>query len=193
MVDLTQILTTLSHQITNQNQAIQDHILQNDIKFHQVVQDNEDFKCDIRTELDSIRQMITNRWTALNHTPNSTSLFENLSPSLIRPTQSMVFVPVTQGPSTAGNSNLFPMPSNSSGNDFQNPMMMMLTELFSKLSSALWDKKEDTSLNGPSSLVIQKKSDRGIWLSWLNFPYLHGNPCTIQQQIILSRLLLKLA
>jgi hypothetical protein len=64
MVDLTQILTTLSHQITNQNQAIQDQ---------QVVQDNEDFKREIRTELDSIRQMITNQQTALDQTPNSTS------------------------------------------------------------------------------------------------------------------------
>jgi hypothetical protein len=47
MMDLTQILTTLSHQINNQNQAIQDHILQNEIKMAQVIAENDDFKRDI--------------------------------------------------------------------------------------------------------------------------------------------------
>jgi hypothetical protein len=53
-IDLTQILTTLSHQITNQNNAIQEHIMKNDMNFQRVVQEKDDFKKDMRAELDDL-------------------------------------------------------------------------------------------------------------------------------------------
>ena len=71
--------------------------------------------------------------------------------------QSTASLPVTQGLLTAGNSTLLQMPSNSSGNDFQNQMMMMLTESFSKLSLALCDKKEDTKSEWPKFSGDSKK------------------------------------
>jgi hypothetical protein len=51
---VTQILTTLSHQITNQNNAIQEHIMKNDMNFQRVVQEKDDFKKDMRAELDDL-------------------------------------------------------------------------------------------------------------------------------------------
>ncbi len=51
-MDLMHILTILSHQITKQNNAIQEHIMKNDMNFQRVVQENEDFKRNMRSELD---------------------------------------------------------------------------------------------------------------------------------------------
>ena len=57
-MDLTQILTMLTHQITTQNTAIQDHIQKQDVKFENVMLDNKSFKTDMRAEKEDLRALI---------------------------------------------------------------------------------------------------------------------------------------
>jgi hypothetical protein len=157
MMDLTQILTTLSHQITNQNQAIQDHILQNEIMMAQVVVENDDFKRDIRSELDGIRFLLSNQQHGSSTNIPASSSVGQFSSSLPVPapvtstiSSSPGSIAVSTGIQNQGSSTL-------SSAAFQNQMMLMLTESFSKLSSALCDKKDDTKSDWPKFSGDSKK------------------------------------
>jgi hypothetical protein len=157
MMDLTQILTTLSHQITNQNQAIQDHILQNNDKIQKVLQDNDNFKRDILSELDSLCHMIATNSSNSQPTTSSTSVLGNIQDSSMGHTSgiSNVQAPQSAPPATIINSS--PVHSSSSNGDFQSQMMLMLTESFAKLSSALSDKKDETKSEWPKFSGDSKK------------------------------------
>jgi len=142
-MDLPHILTILSHQITKQNNAIQEHIMKNDMNFQRVVQENEDFKRNMRSELDDIRNLLAcqNIWSKPNVSSSNTSSQAPLSP----PVQTL---PSAKGlssqvlPSSTGISP-WTLSSNLLGTDVQTQMLLMLSESFSKLSTALTDKKDD--------------------------------------------------
>jgi len=155
MLDLTQILTTLSHQITNQNQAIQDHILQNDEKFQKVLQDNDIFKRDIQSEIDSIRNLIASQSTFT--TTTGSSVMGPPQASVISNSSGNSAVRVDNSSSSAQISSLHVVSSSSSTVDFQSQMMLMLTESFAKLSSALSDKKDETKSEWPKFSGDSKK------------------------------------
>ena len=142
MSDLTQILTTLSHQITNQNQAIQDHILQNDEKFQKVLQDNDIFKREIQSEIDSIRNLIASQSTFT--TTTGSSVMGPPQASVISNSSGNSAVRADNSSSSAQISSLPVVSSSSSTVDFQSQMMLIITESFAKLSSALSDKKDET-------------------------------------------------
>jgi len=155
MLDLTQILTTLSHQITNQNQAIQDHILQNDEKFQKVLQDNDIFKRDIQSEIDSIRNLIASQSTFT--TTTGSSVMGHPQANVISNSSGNSAVRADNSSSSAQISSLPVVSSSSSTVDFQSQMMLMLTESFAKLSSALSDKKDETKSEWPKFSGDSKK------------------------------------
>ncbi len=148
-MDLMHILTTLLHQITNQNNAIQEHIMKNDMTFQRVVQENEDFKRDMHSKLDDICNLLAcqNIWSPPNIPSSNTSSQAPISHPVppipaAQETSSQVFSSST-GVSTSIVS------SNTSSNDIQTQMLLMLSESFSKLSTALTEKKDDQKSEWP--------------------------------------------
>jgi hypothetical protein len=156
-MDLTHILTTLSHQITYQNNAIQEHIMKNDMNFQWVVQENEDLKRNMRSELDDIHNLLAcqNIWSQPNVSSSITSTQAPLSP----PVQTL---PAAKGlssqvlPSSTGISPST-VSSNLSGTGVKTQMLLMLSESFSKLSTALTDKKDDQKSEWPKFSGDHKK------------------------------------
>jgi hypothetical protein len=129
---IQQLFLALSPQIDHQNK----NMLHD---FHQVVQDNKNFKQEVREELDKIRQILHQQKVS------STSL-----------TSSPLPVPPVNGNSRWPTNNhwesSFPQGLSSgvsSTPDMQTQMMYMLTESFSKLSSALSEKSHDTKSDWP--------------------------------------------
>jgi len=68
-VDLSQLILSLSRQISNQTQSIQDQLsqqnsvlqdqsVQNELRFQTVIQENEEFKRSVRSELDQLKTML---------------------------------------------------------------------------------------------------------------------------------------
>jgi hypothetical protein len=141
MDKIQQLFTSLSAQIERQN-------LNLSWDFCQLVQDNTTFKQEVHEELDEIRQMLYQRNVS------------NLSSSSMLPTvPNLNLHSVSQEPSSTTNqSTSHPIPqglsssmASSSSTDMQTQMMYLLTELFSKLSTALLDKSSDTKSEWPKS------------------------------------------
>jgi hypothetical protein len=156
MMDLTQILTTLSHQITNQNQAIQDHILQNDEKFQKFLQDNDNFKREIWSEIDSLRNLFAPQPSSQPTTSISSELGTPQGSSISNASGSLG-VQLAPSASSAQISNTSLVSSSPSNVDFQSQMMLMLTKSFAKLSSAISDKKDETRSEWPKFSGDSKK------------------------------------
>jgi len=136
MMDLTNLITSLSQQISNQSNFIQDQLLKqqsiiehqanNDLKLQNVIQANENFKYEVKVELENLR----------------TSLLSQKIPSTTSPPTS---IPCAQ-----------PAPpvisvSQAQGSlDTNQQVMLMLAESFSKLSSIVTqDKGNDTKYDWP--------------------------------------------
>jgi hypothetical protein len=114
-----------------------------------VIQENENFKSTIRAELDDLRTLLTR--SGSSSTPDATapalpSSSSSPSTSVVPPLgpDPPVCLPVTSS---------FP----TSPPDFQNQMLMLLTESFSKLSTAMPDRKEDSKMEWPKFLGDPKK------------------------------------
>jgi hypothetical protein len=158
-LDITKLFAALSSQMTAQNYSIQEHIKRNDLKittdFQTVIQANEDFKNDVRAELEDIRHLLTQHQVTTNSTPKITSA----------PVTSTTFNPVisdsasvSSDSSSTTTSNDLQFSSKSPPNkDVQTQMMMMLTETFSKLSTVLVDKTSDTKSDWPKFSGDSKK------------------------------------
>jgi hypothetical protein len=135
-VNINQLFIALSTQITNQNNILLDLIKQNDLKmlteFQLVVQANNEFKWDVRVELDGLRCLMSQQQNSTN---------------AIGPTSSPVFSTSLPIPSSSLNSNNSTISTSSPGSypsaNIQTQMMMMLTESFSKLPTVLVDKNSD--------------------------------------------------
>jgi hypothetical protein len=129
MQDLTQLLSNLSLQITSQNAQ-----LSNDI--HEVVERNDAFKQEVRSELDELRALI---WDIKNplSTQNPTA---GPSTPVLSTLSAAVPTPVT---STLVSAHLTSAASNQS--DQQSEMVLLFVNSISKLSSVLGEKSESKS------------------------------------------------
>jgi len=140
MQDLTQLLSNLSLQITSQNRQ-----LSNDI--HEVVERNDEFKKEVRSELDELRALI---WDIKNplSTQNPTA---GPNTPILSTLSAAVPTPVT---STSVPENLTSAVTNQS--DQQSEMMLLFANSISKLSSVLGEKSESKS-DWPKFSGDQKK------------------------------------
>jgi len=155
-MNLTQILTTLSHQITNQNTAIQEHIIRNDMNFQQIVQDNDDFKRDMRAELDDLRALLARNNIVSPSTVTSSATV--IPVSTVQPTHSGTSVSPSSPSALPQLSTVSStMSTNTSGGDIQTQMLLMLSESFAKLSTALTEKKDDPKADWPKFSGDHKK------------------------------------
>jgi hypothetical protein len=156
-MDLTQILTMLTHQITNQNTAIQDYIQKNDMKFDKMVQDNENFKNAMRAELDDLRALLRSQnYLSQSHASTSnvsSQVSSSSTPQLAPPTPS-TSSPIDSSATTVSS----PLGSSATSSaDMQTQMLLLLSESFSKLLTALSEKKEDTKSDWPKFSGDHKK------------------------------------
>jgi len=145
MQDLTQLLSNLSLQITSQNRQ-----LSNDI--HEVVERNDEFKKEVRSELDELRALI---WDIKNplSTQNPTA---GPNTPILSTLSAAVPTPVT---STSVPENLTSAVTNQS--DQQSEMMLLFANSISKLSSVLGEKSESKS-DWPKFSGDQKKFVRSL-------------------------------
>jgi hypothetical protein len=156
-VDITKLFAALSSQITAQNYSIQEHIKQNDLKitteFHAVLQANEDFKNDVHSELEDICRLLKHQVTT-GSTPTITS-----APITSSTTNPVISDSASVMPDLSSTmiSNVPQFNSISPTNDVQTQMMLMLTETFSKLSTALVDKTSDMKSDWPKFSGDSKK------------------------------------
>ncbi len=118
-----------------------------------MLQANEDFKNDVRSELDDIRRLLKHQVTT-GSTPTFTSA--PITSSTTNPVISDS-TSVTPDSSSTMISNVPQFNSTSPTNDVQTQMMLMLTETFSKLSTALVDKTSDTKSDWPKFSGDSKK------------------------------------
>jgi hypothetical protein len=123
--------------------------------FTRVAQAHENFKQEVRDELDELRYLISLQ----SQNPSSSSrTLETPASSTVPPLSvaspvhsSPVLVPQQSVPVSGSN------PGTTSGQDHQNQMMMMLTKSFSKLSSVLVDKSAESKLDWPKFSGDSKK------------------------------------
>jgi hypothetical protein len=93
----------------------------------------ESFKAEVRNELDEFRAPLANQ----QRTPN-------VSPQVVSSTLGSVPLSLPQISSGSLPSTAVPPVTSTSTVDFQNQMLLMLTESFSKLSTAITDQKPDS-------------------------------------------------
>jgi len=125
---LKHLFESLSAHITSQTVKIQDQIQQNDLRLTSI-QDN--FMAEVRGELDTFQELLASQHTNSSVTqsvPSATPPSLSTSHVMVPPVQ--VRIPT-----------LMVSPSNS---DLQSQMMLLLTDSFSKLSTALMDQKGDS-------------------------------------------------
>ncbi len=151
MLNLAQMIANLSSQMTYQTKSLEGKLSDD---FNKVIQDNEQFKSDVRLELDGIRQLldkynISSDPRRIPSSPSSSfvvppnTLLSQSQPVLAQ--QSVTTLPINPPSSTT------PDP------DPQTKMMLILTETFSKLTSTLSEKKEDTKSDWPKFAGDPKK------------------------------------
>ncbi len=151
-VDTSQLFTNLSSHITTQVHSIQDQIVKNNQNisqdFQRVGQENEIFKVDIWAELDGIRTLLGQHQISSNPDSVQSSISaSNLSPPVVM--SSSVTTPVI--------ASLSPSIAPASSSNFQTQMMQLFTDSFTKLSTVLADKKEDTKMEWPKFSGDPKK------------------------------------
>jgi hypothetical protein len=137
MVDITKLITSLSQQISNQSNYIQDKLLkqqcilehqaQNDMKLQGVLQSNEIFKQQVKLELENLRNsLVPPKIVPTPSTPPSI-------PPRVQPDPPQVSAVQAQSPV-----------------DSNQQVMIMLAESFSKLSSfIIQDKGSETKYDWP--------------------------------------------
>lgn len=120
----TSLSVTLASHISSQTVIIQDQIKENDA---QVQHSQLIFQQKVRSELDEFREPLSQqqRWL------ESRLIDPVAQTTLVVPTAPTLTTPVPQA------SRLLPDNSSSSSSDLQAQMLLMLTDSFSKLSSAL--------------------------------------------------------
>ena len=130
--DMNALFDAISAKFTSET----DKISQN---FKHVVEEHMDFKQEVRAELDALRQLIRDQTTPLPL--DSSSLHQTSSssdPSVLLPTVSNVNTPT-----------VMPAATGLSSSELQNQMILMMTESFSKLSTAFSESKGDTKTEWP--------------------------------------------
>lgn len=156
MADINGFFASLSTQITMQNKQLQEQILLTDQKmsndFDSVVRAHDEFKQQVREELDDLRALSLEQKKYLNSSlpdPPIVTSSQDLSGS-------PSFTTVSKPPSTSltlnctHTSTLLGNLSSTTTPDVQTQMLLMLLESFSKLSSALREKSSDTKSDWPN-------------------------------------------
>jgi hypothetical protein len=137
-VALTSILSALSNQIATLDRSIQVQLCDNE---QRLVQENEDFKTNVKAKIDDLRCLILSN-------QNVTPLLNTPSPSSNASCPSNVTISASShGPSMAP-----PIPS-----DPQSQMMALMVESFTNLSKALSDKSTDSKAEWPKFAGDPKK------------------------------------
>jgi hypothetical protein len=159
--DINQLFASLSAQMTYQTTSLQDKLsqmtyqttsLQDKLStdFSVIVQAHDQFKKEVRDELDELRALIAQQSSATN-----TSVAQNgsssVGPTLSPPDPSNQ---VSISPNTSASSGHTPVVSEA---DIQTQMMTLLTESFSELSSVILDKNTDTKSDWPKFSRDPKK------------------------------------
>jgi hypothetical protein len=137
--DINKLFATLSEQMIVHTTRMHEKL---STDFTRVAQAHENFKQEVRDELDEIHYLISLQ----SQNPSSFSRPLETSASSTVPSSSAAST-VHSSPALVPQQNVPVSGSNSgsmSGQDLQNQMMMMLTESFSKLSSVLIDKSAET-------------------------------------------------
>jgi hypothetical protein len=129
MVDITQLLGTLSNQISTLDRSLRAQLHENELK---ILQDHEEFKINVKAEIDDLRRLIlTNQNVSMSaNTSSNPPVVITSSPPVVNPSPTLgstVTPPIISPPS--------PLPGNS-----QSQMMAMMVESFTKLSTALTEK-----------------------------------------------------
>jgi hypothetical protein len=155
MVNITKLITSLSQQISNQSNFIQDQLLKqqsiiehqanNDLKLQHVLQANETFKRNIKLELENVRTFLSKQEAPVPSTPpsikTSTTPVQPLSSTLVLSPSN-----TTQ----AGTTNVNSIPPVTGPADPNHHVMLMLADSFSKLSTLMvQDKSSDTKYDWP--------------------------------------------
>jgi len=131
MMDMNALFLAITDQIKTATQQIS-------TDFKKATEENADFKKEIREELDDMRKVLADQQHLLNISSSSAQV------NLPSPTP-VVSVSTPTVPSTpVGPVSSVPQTSSvcGSGQDLQAQMMLMLTDSFTKLSSALLDKPD---------------------------------------------------
>jgi hypothetical protein len=156
-VSITKLFAALSSQITVQNGNLQSQIMQNDSRisaeFQMVVQANEDFKSEVRSELDDIRRLFTQLQNTANPnpTPPSNQVSNSTNNQVISSSNSV------SSHSSSTTTSMHSCPTSPINSDTQTQMMKLLTDSFSKLSTVLADKQMDTKTDWPKFAGDSKK------------------------------------
>jgi len=151
-VDISQLFVKLSNQITDQVTMIQEQIVHNNSTMLQdiqrIAQENETFKATIRAELDNMKTLFHDHQVS-SHSTQVQSVVDSTSSTLPVSSPSVVI----SNQASSGSHTVAPTVSL----DFQTDMMRMLTESFSKLSTVLAEKKDDTKSDWPKFAGDPKK------------------------------------
>jgi hypothetical protein len=133
-LEIIQMLSAISSQMTSNYQALQDNMVKNDLRlsanFQNVAQEMDMFKQQVRAELDIFRNSLPSAQGSSSSNSNNVSLFVPSSPK-----NSSTLLPSTPQVTSAAGQNT------SSPQEFQNQMMKMMTDTLSKLSIAVVDGK----------------------------------------------------
>ena len=138
IADMNSLFAAITSHLTNATQKLS-------TDFQQVIATNDDFKKEIRQELDEMRKILADQKRILKidqhqDTPPNANVSQHNLPVATSPSSSVTVPSMHQTTSTSS------VPSRSpSDSDMQAQMMLMLTESFTKLSSALQDKSESKS------------------------------------------------
>jgi len=148
MADITKLLASLSQQISNQSNFIQDQLLKqqsiidhqadNDLKLQSVLQDNESFKRDVKLELESLRSILVKPEISVptSSPPSTTTSAVVQSQSSGVTSNSSPHVPLN-------NTTVNMIPQASGSQDSTNQVMLMLADSFSKLSTMMGQEKSN--------------------------------------------------
>jgi len=132
--DLKQLIdslaVSLSSHISTQTAIIQDKIQENEVK---IQESHVSFKQEVRTELDEFRELLAQQQKWIESKLNETTPSLQPSPTVV-PSSSAVSSPPPSIPVVSPT----PIP------DFQTQMLLMITDSFSKLSTALTEQKQDS-------------------------------------------------
>jgi len=139
MVEFSKLLASFSVQMSSHMDRLQDQLEANEHKMNQV---HEAFKQEIREEIEQLKLGLNNSSSSPPSHVQSTAGITDTAPS-IAVSPSATVIPSTGATGTTSTPSINPNTSTSSG-DVQAQMMLMLTESFSKLSTVLADKTQDS-------------------------------------------------
>jgi hypothetical protein len=134
ITDMNMLFEALSSKFSSET----DKITRN---FQQVVDEHDDFRLEVRTELDELRRLINTNCVSQKSSSTSTSVPVVSTSSIPQVSNRSEPQPVSTLSATLASTN--------SSQDLQTQMMLLMTESFSKLSTAFSEGKHETKSEWP--------------------------------------------